>query len=341
MSATPPSSTPPPGSKPVWGSYSGGAANAPAQAPHSQATAPTDPPAAKGLGGDRLEPLSRRLLQAVGVLSVLLLAVLANSFLNGGEGSGETPLALNPVASAAERVEASTGGRMSLFFVYSSPALPRPISASGGGVYNGKTDRTRITLELRNPLTGESVEMVQIEDGDVKYEGGDILAGALPPGKEWVRTEKSDEPEEDETPLSMDDSLEMMNSSGQVKLIGRESINGKMTRHYRGEIKLAELVDFLREKGKDTEADAYEQILGQTPTQISAEGWVDRKNMLRRLRMVIPMPGEDGGPPMTVDMRMDFFDYGAKPDIQLPNPDSVVEGPLDDEEDAPSSVSVS
>jgi hypothetical protein len=292
-------------------------------------------------GGGELEPLSRRLLQVAGLLSVLLLAVLLNSFLNNGESSPETPLALNPVASAAERVENTSGGRMSLFFVYSSPIFPRPISASGGGVYNEKTDRTRFSIEMSNPLTGETMKMVQIEDGDYKYEGGDMLDGNLPPGKEWVRTSKSEEAEEDETPLSMDDSLEMMDSSAEVKMIGRESINGKMTRRYRGEVTIGALVDFLRKQGKDTEADAYERIEGHSPTQISAEGWVDRKDMLRRLRIVMPMPGEPGEPAMTIDMRMDFFAYGAEPDIKIPDPDSVVDGPLDAEEGAPSSASVS
>jgi hypothetical protein len=37
---------------------------------------------------------------------------------------------------------------------------------------------------------------------------------------------------------------------------------------------------------------------------------------------------------------MDLFDYGAQPDIELPDPDTVVEGPLDGE-GAPAPASVS
>lgn len=270
---------------------------------------------------------------------MLLVLVLVNSFLNsGGSGSG-TRLELNPVASAAERVERTSGGRLSLYIVYSSPAFPRPIAATGGGAYNEETERSRITLEMSNPLTGAAMRMVQIEDGEVEYEGGDMVQDELPPGKEWVRTSESEEPEEDETPLNMEDSLQMLDSSGEVGLIGRESINGKMTRRYRGEVSIADLVDVLRKKGKGKEADAYERIEGQSPTQISVEGWVDRKKMLRRMRMVMPMPGEPGEPLMTVDMRMDFFAYGAEPDIRLPDPDSVVDGPLEDEAAPSSSIS--
>lgn len=305
---------------PLWGGH-GGSAPIARQAPGG------DP-----VAGSQLDPLSRRLLRLAGLLSALLLLVLANSFLHEDEG----PLELNPVAAAAERVEKTGGGRMSLYIVYSSPATSRSISAVGGGAFNEETDRSRIVLELRNPLTGETVEMVQIEDGDVKYEGGAIVAKMLPPGKEWVRTDESDESEEDETPLNMDDSMDLLDSSGEVRLVGRESINGKTTRRYRGEVQLSDLVDVLREKGKDTEADAYERIEGVSPTQISAEAWIDRKNLLRRMRFVMPMPGEPGEPPMTIDMRMDFFAYGAQPDIQIPPADSVVDGPLGDEAAAPS-----
>ena len=341
MSGAPPNSTPPPGARPVWGSYGAGGPVAPSRTSQPAQSSQPSPLAARAFGDEPLEPLSRRLLQVAGLLSVLLLAVLVNSALNSGEDPLQGPPQLNPVAAAAERVEQNSGGRLSLFIVYSSPAFPRPISASGGGVYNEETDRSRLTLEMTNPLTGQNMQMVYIDDGEVEYEGGDIVAEALPPGKEWVRTLESEKPEEDETPLNMEESMEMLDSSEKVELVGKESINGKMTRRYRGEVKIGELVDVLREKGKDVEADAYERIEGESPTQISAEAWVDRKNLLRRLRMVVPMPGEPGEPLMTVDMRMDFFDYGAKPDIKVPDPDSVVEGPLDEDDDAPSSASVS
>jgi hypothetical protein len=184
-------------------------------------------------------------------------------------------------------------------------------------------------MELTHPTTGATMNMVQITDGETEYQGGDLVADVLPPGKDWVRTEESDEGE-DETPLNMEDSLQLLDSPDAVQMVGREAINGKMTRRYRGEVQISELVDVLREKGKDVEADAYERIEGTTPTQISAEAWVDRKNLLRRMRIVMPTPGEPGEPPMTVDMRMDFFDYGAEPDIQIPDPDTVIEGPLDE-----------
>ncbi|HST69470.1 MAG TPA: hypothetical protein VLI94_07405 [Solirubrobacterales bacterium] len=332
MSDTPPTSSPPPGAAPLWGSYDGkGGEPAPAQtAPSAGRTSRRASAIGDLFGYEQLDPPSQRLLKLAGLLAVLLLLVLLNAALNsGGSSAAGAPTAspeLNPVASAAERVEKFGGGRMSLYIVYSSPGLPGPLTASGSGAYNEETGRSRIALDVKNPLTGAPMRSVQISDGNVEYEGGDIIAEDLPPGKEWVRTEGED----DETSLSFEDSMELLESPETFQLVGRESINGKTARHYRGEVKINDLVDWLREKGADEKADAYEEIEDVAPTEISAEGWVDGNDLLRRLRMVIPMPGEDGRPPMTIDMRMDFFDYGAKPDIQLPDPASVVDGPLED-----------
>ena len=146
-----------------------------------------------------------------------------------------------------------------------------------------------------------------------------------------MRTDASEDSDDDPS-LSVEDSLAMLDSSGEPQMVGRESIDGRITRHYRSEIPIGDLVDLLREQERDEEADAYEQVEGVAPTGISAEAWIDRKNLLRRMRMVLPMPsGEPGEPPVTMDMRMDLFDYGAEPSIRLPSPDRVVEGPLEDD----------
>lgn len=269
------------------------------------------------------------------VLAVLLALVVVNSFVNKGDKS---PLNPNPVAQAAERLEAVPGAHFSIYVVYSTPALPRPLNATGSGVYNAQTDRSRATFDLESPAGG-SLHIVSISDGDVEYTSGDTVAAKLPPGKEWVRTDS--ESPEDSGSLDMDSSLKVLGSVDKAELIGRETINGKATRRYRSAIGLGQFIEFLREEGKEESADAYERIEDTSPTEISAEAWIDSKNLLRRLRMVMPTPAGPGDTALTVDMRMDLFDYGARPDIQIPDPDSVVEGPLDSGEASSASTSIS
>jgi len=272
--------------------------------------------------GGSLEPLSRRLLQVVAVLAVLLIAVVVNSVLHGDENAP----ALNPVAQAAERMESYPGFNFNLYVVYNSPALPGPVTAQGSGIYNGDTDRARVSLSLDSPIAGP-IRFVEISDDTYSYEKSNTFATELPPGKEWVRTEKDER--KDDTDLEFDEAMQILSDSGNVRVVGHQSVNGKMTRRYRANIAIAKLAELLREKGKDDAADAYESLEGVAPTGISAEVWIDRSNLVRRMRFVMPAPGENGAPPTTTDMRMDLFNFGNHPDIQLPDPDTVVDGPLD------------
>lgn len=320
----PPKSVPPPNAPPLWGAA--GSAGGPPQPRDPAAQAP------RGAWGS-LEPLSRRLLLVVGLLSLLLIGVVAIAVLDGDENAP----ALNPVATAAARVEDYPGFNFNLYVVYSSPALPGPLSAQGKGVYDADTDRTRVSLTLNSSLTGRAT-FVEISDDTHTYEKSNRFSALLPPGKQWVRTEKDERGED--TGLDFDEAMRMLSDSGNVRVAGHQSVNGKMTRRYRADIAIARLVELLREQGNDDVADSYEEIEGFAPTGISADAWVDRKDVLRRMRIVMPAPGKDGAPPMTMDMRMDLFNFGNHPDIQLPDPDTVVDGPLDDST-APAPTSIS
>lgn len=272
--------------------------------------------------GGSLEPLSRRLLKVVAVLSVLLIGVIANSVLHGGENTE-----LNPVAAAAERMENCPGFYFSVYVVYSSPALPGPLRARGRGAYNGDTKRTRMTLSVVSPIDGRSLRFVQVNDDTHTYTKNSADSAKLPPDREWVRTEKDED--DGNGGLDSGKAMQMLSDSGNVRVVGHQSVNGKMTRRYRANISLPKLIELLREEGEDDDADAYENLEGIAPTGVSSEAWVDRKNIVRRMRFVMPTPGKDGDPPMTMDIRMDLFKFGSRPDIQLPDPDTVVDGPLD------------
>jgi hypothetical protein len=317
-----PNSVPPPGSQPPWGS------------PAPAGGQPHPPPTAKPAGAwGALDPLSRRLLKVAALLSLLLVGVIANSILH----SEEDVLELNPVAAAAAKAESGAGFDFDLYVVYSSPALPGPLSAQGGGAYDADSERTRVSLSLDSSRTGP-VQFVEVDDSTYAYTKSNVYSAALPSGKEWVRTRKDESREG--AGLEFGEAMQILSDSGNVHLVGHESVDGRMTRHYRAEVSIAKLVELLREQGEDEAADAYAALEGAVPTGVSAEAWIDRRNLLRRMRFVMPQPGKEGAPPMTMDMRMDLFHFGAHPDVQLPDPDTVVEGPLDGSP-GPSSASVS
>ena len=239
-----------------------------------------------------------KLLQAAGVLSLLLILVVVNSFLNGS--GGESPLNPNPVAAAAERTQEAPGMHFSMTAAYSSESMPRTV-AHGGGAYNA--DSGLVQVRLRAPSERGSVDVEVVGNEDSMYLRSPEFAGQLPEGKEWIEV-NPDLAQSDESAMageSFDNSLRILAASGGVHRIGHARIRGARTTHYRVSVEAPELPN----------------VLGP----IRAEAFVDSHGMLRRARTVVTTTAD--GAPVTMDMRMDLFDFGAQPDIQAPD-DSLV-----------------
>lgn len=276
----------------------------------------------KGSGGEPLDPLSRKLMQGVKLLSLLLLLVVANSFLN----REEAPLEFNPVAAAAEHTQQMPGARFTMEAIYTSPALPRPMHAHGSGAMNSQTGRSRVVLQLDAPELGP-FEMEAVGDGTSMYMRGSGISGELPGGKEWLEVQPFLGHSEGEAMVGggdADSSLQMLQTvDGAVQRLGREKVRGVATQRYRTTVELEEYADLLRDEGKDELADQYEKVATLMPEPVTAEVWIDGKGIVRRSRSVMTLPAAPGEPTMTMDMRMDLFDFGARPAIALPDPSRV------------------
>jgi hypothetical protein len=250
------------------------------------------------LGDQPLEPFSVRLLQGAGVLSLLLILVVVNSLLNSG--SGESPFNPNPVAAAAERTQEAPGMHFSMTAAYSSESMPRTV-AHGGGAYNA--DSGLVQVRLQAPTDRGTVDVEVVGNDDSMYLHSPEFAGQLPEGKNWIEV-NPDLAQSDESAMageSFDNSLRMLAASGGVQRLGHARIRGAQTTRYRVSV----------------EAPEVPNVLGP----IHAEAFVDNHGMLRRARTVVTTTVD--GAPVTMDMRMDLFDFGAQPDIQAPD-DSLV-----------------
>lgn len=80
----------------------------------------------------------------------------------------------------------------------------------------------------------------------------------------------------------------------------------------KGELALLEAVgDDVQKLG--TEAASVAENDG-VPVQV--EAWIDADGLVRRMRLVRSQPTEEGKGPTTIDMRMDFFDFGFEPETR-------------------------
>jgi hypothetical protein len=264
--------------------------------------------------------LERRLTYGIGVLSLLLILVVANSFFH----SDENPL--NPIAAAAERTQSQPGARFTMRAVYTSDSLPRPMIARGTGAYNTESGLSEANLRVDSPTKGW-IAIQTIGDGTSVYMGGTALSGELPDGKAWMKIEPFLGHSQDEMALSgsgADESLgTLSNVHGGAELVGRERVRGVPTKRYRTQVSFDEYSHLLREEGKDEIAQQIEKVGTLYSTPPVVEGWIDTRGILRRMRMVMTIPLSPGQPAMTMDMKMDLFDIGAHPAITLPDSSNV------------------
>lgn len=279
---------------------------------------PDSPLKRHALGSERLEPLSLRLLQAAGVLSLLLILVVVNSLLNSGSASPFNP---NPVAAAAERTAAVPGMRMDMTMRLVSESNP-PVTITGKGVYNGETNLAEIAYDGVSQQ-GERLKFDAILGEDGWYFRYPQLAGKMPEGKEWLKIEGFPGQKDISAPgvASPDESLQMLRASGTVRRLGQAKIGHLRATRYRVTMTGAEITESLRSQGKDELAEAFEDVSSQVVGPVRYYVLVDGKGVVRRMQMTSTVISD--GKQVTTQMQMDFSDFGIEPNIQIPDDSRV------------------
>ncbi len=266
--------------------------------------------------GGELEPLSLRALQAAGVLSLLLILVVANSLLNGG---GESPFDPNPVAAAAERTVEVPGMRIAMTETMETEAAP-PVTITGAGTYNGETNLAEVAFEASGPQ-GSQLTFTAILGEDAWFFRYPEFASRMPEGKQWLKLEGFPGQKDLSTPGtgSPEDSLQMLRSTGSVHRLGRARVGGTQTTRYRVILSAAAIEQGLRAQGKDELASrvAAAPILGP----LRAEVFVTKAGLLRRMRFEMSVLAE--GKQVTTKVREDFSHFGIKPRIYVPDDSQV------------------
>lgn len=260
-------------------------------------------------------PLSRRLLQLAGLLSLLLIAVVVNYLLHDGSE------VVNPIAAAAQRTAAMRGARLKLEVTYSVEGGSRTIVGTGDGDYDARTGRTDAQLTLALP-GGASIWTEALGDERTVYLRSSILESALPPGKLWLGMEPllGHDPQSalGTGPGAQGVLEELKAVGGSVEELDHQIVRGHQTTRYKSTIDLSHVADVLSEGGDATLAREYEVLAEKVPDSIPVEVWIDGNGLARLVRMVQQLPTVPGGPTITTDTRMEFFDFGHRSKIPLP-----------------------
>jgi hypothetical protein len=262
-----------------------------------------------------------KLLRAAGVLSLLLILVVVNSFINGS--GGESPLNPNPVAAAAQRTEEVPGMRMKLSMQFTTEASPSPTEVTGQGTFNGEDNLAEFTYDVA--LEDKKVSFDAVMSEDAWYFRYPQFADQMPEGKEWVKLDGFPGQEDLSSPGvgNPDESLGMLRANGDIEKLGQAKIGRMQTTRYRVTMSPEGIVEALHAQGKDELAEQLEGAGSQITGPVHAEVFITPSGMLRRMRTVTTVVTD--GKTVTTEMRADLFDYGIHPDIQIPDDSQVLE----------------
>lgn len=261
-----------------------------------------------------------KLLQAAGVLSLLLILVVVNSLLN--DSGAESPFDPNPVAAAAQRTEEVPGMRMNMTMRVSTESSP-PVTLAGKGTFNGEDNLGEFTYD--GTVNGQQLEFDAVMSEDAWYFRYPQFANRMPEGKEWIKLEGFPGQKDLSTPGtgSPTDSLGMLRASGTVKRLGQAKVGHVQTTRYRVTMTAPEIVEALRSQGKDELAEQIESGPAQMTGPARSEVFIAKNGMLRRMRIVTTVLAE--GKAVTTEVRADLFDFGIHPEIQVPDDSQVLD----------------
>lgn len=251
-------------------------------------------------------PRSRRLWQvaAAAAILVVVLAVFAWPHGGGGGGGGSgSGGPLNAIAAAAEKTQQEPGGRARMRSVITTPGNSAPFTITGHMVYDAE-GRTQMEITAPQTPSGGPMKMDGVTDGSAMYMRSSKF-GSLPNGAEWMKFDLSlGDDQETQAPAGSVDvkgELALLEGADDVQKLGKEDVRGVPTTHYRGTIPSAD----------------------EESAPFHVEAWIDADRVVRRMRLVHSEPSDKGEGASTVDMRMDFFDFGLEPEIEVPDSSEV------------------
>lgn len=269
--------------------------------------------------------LSHRLLQAAGVVAVLLIGVIVYSVVAGDE---DASIGSTAVAKAAERTWSLPGARFSISGYLTVSTQGDPLPLGGEGEINGRTGRTKETLRAVIPQSPPlHVEAISA-DGEL-YVRSQI--GELPSGKYWLGVALGLNSSK-ESPISdapdARERLQRLQAVSDVDDLGEGTVDGRAAEIYRGKVDPDRYVQLLREEGEEDRLQVYEAVRAaetaksEKPEDEEFLVWVGG-GLVRRIRIDITASTPEGD--QRLALQFDFHDFGALPRIEPPTAESIVD----------------
>jgi hypothetical protein len=186
------------------------------------------------------------------------------------------------------------------------------VSSHGSGVIQFRPSRARLSMSAS--AGGQTATLDEVMDGTTIYLHVPKNARAgLPSGKSWIKIDLDrfsggalrGAMSQQQDPTA---TLKLMRQTTDVRVVGRERLNGVGTTHYRGTIDYARLA---RSGPASVRKLAAQALRLSARPRVPLDVWIDGAKRVRRERIVVATKAIGQSPPQTQTMTIDFVRFGV------------------------------
>ena len=291
----------------------------------------------------------------------VLLAVLAALVAGCGGGDAGTPSAgpgepvdVRQLARAASTSAEASSGRFSFALEASMPGAEETFSFSGEGAFDVASERASFSVDMSSfaallggLLTGlgaaagadapdfdepDGWRIDAIRDGSTRYVRFPALAGKLPEGKAWIRSEDGAAASDLEglgqlTEVDPRELLEILREvSGDVETVGTETVRGAETTHYRATLDATSATASVPEADREDFRALADKLLSQSGlSEIPLDVWIDDDGLLRKFQLDVSATQPGASEPSRAALTFEIWDVGRPVAIEVPPASGVVD----------------
>jgi len=240
-------------------------------------------------------------------------------------------LATGPGARAISSAYGATAGAGTARAMLTVTAGPRTVTATGVGTFDGGPARADITMNEPGGVPGMSITVLRTRDASFAK----LPDNPLSAGKPWVSVDAATlarltqqalgDVAAQATGAPLDALAYLKGVSGDVQVIGPDSVRGDATTHYRGTVDPKRVADQLPAAVRPAAA----KKAGQVGTSLPADLWIDGQGRLRRLVLTADVatmhPGPEAAAVGTATVTLELWDFGTPVEVTAPPAGQVLE----------------
>jgi len=267
------------------------------------------------------------------VIGGSVLAIAAILVVVGVGGSSTDTVPSSTITDAAAATSSTSGYRMALNGSMKVPGVDRTIPLQGSGVIDSKRRSASMTMRFSGlPNVPSGAKIDEVMQNFVVYMRSPLFERGLPSGKSWMKLDLRKSSQQfgiDPSQMSTDPTkaLDQLRAvSGRVERVGRESVRGVSTTHYRARADLRRYPNLVPPERRDAARKGVEKLIQLTGTSGFPEDvWIDSRKHIRRFALEFQMrvPNLPGDAKISMKMQQELYDFGVPVRVEVPPADET------------------